>query len=306
MGSLPLSMHAQFRASTEIVPVYATVRSADGHLVADLKSTDFEILDRGDRVPLGVFSNEPQPITVAVVVDMSGGMFDAQKYAVLHEALLAFVYQLGPNDRARIGTFVGDEIGLGYHLTSDHVELIRVVNEEVFPWGGKRPLWNAVGEAIRSMSTERGRRIVLVIADLQSRESAVRAALKDRSIGLNGPSRIWDAVDGIVSALENESGRRIIILLTDGYASGNRLSLGDVVHHAKSAGVAVYVIGSGPWVLPEAQRMAGPTPRTALEKLTAETGGTLFTDSVGDTFRTRHPAHLFESILARMDSDRAR
>ena len=156
---------AQFRTSTEIVPIYATVRTADGHLVTDLKSTDFQILDRGDRVPLAVFSNEPQPITLAMLVDMSGGLFFGERYAALHTALLAFVDRLQPQDRARIGTLSGHEIALGYHLTSDHAELHRVINEELWIGGGQRPLWNGVGSAIKSLAMEQGRRIVLVIAN---------------------------------------------------------------------------------------------------------------------------------------------
>ena len=69
-----------FRGATDIVPVYATVRGADGHLITDLQQEDFEILERGTPVPIAVFSNAPQPITLAILVDMSGGMFDAVRY----------------------------------------------------------------------------------------------------------------------------------------------------------------------------------------------------------------------------------
>jgi hypothetical protein len=129
------------------------------------------------------------------------------------------------------------------------------------------------------------------------RLSAIRAAFKDRSVGLNGPSRIWDAVDGSIAALEQESGRRAVILLTDGEASGNRLGLADVIRHAQAAKVAVSVIANGGWVAGPATA-PGPTPRNALERLTADTGGTLVLDNVGDTFRARHPGRFFEAILA--------
>jgi von Willebrand factor type A domain len=129
------------------------------------------------------------------------------------------------------------------------------------------------------------------------RLSAIQAAFKDRSVGLNGPSRIWDAVDGSIAALERESGRRAVILLTDGYASGNRLGLADVIRHAQAAKVAVTVIASGGWVAWPATA-PGPTPRNALERLTADTGGMLVLDNVGDSFRARHPGRFFEAILA--------
>ena len=136
--------------------------------------------------------------------------------------------------------------------------------------------------------------------DSRTRAAGVRAAFKDRSVGLNGPSRIWDAVDDVISALEKESGRRAVIVLTDGYASGNRLGVADVIRRAQTTGVAVAVIANGGWVVPSRILVPLATPRTALERLTAGTGGLLVLDDVGDSFRPRHPGHFFEAILARL------
>ena len=133
--------------------------------------------------------------------------------------------------------------------------------------------------------------------DRGMQNSAIRTALKDRSVGLNGPSRIWDAVDGGISAVENAPGRRAVIVLTDGYASGNRLGLADVIRHARAAKVSVSVIANGPWVVWPGPP-AAPQPRSALERLTAGTDGMLVLDNVGDSFRARHPGRFFEAILA--------
>lgn len=116
-------------------------------------------------------------------------------------------------------------------------------------------------------------------------------------MGLNDASRIWDAVDLGVSALESEAGRRAIVLLTDGEASGNRLGVADVIRHARASNVAVSVIGSGGWVLSMDLPTRGPTPRSALEALTSETGGMLVFDAGGDKFRRRNPGQFFERIV---------
>jgi VWFA-related protein len=165
--AVPLTSFTQtpFRSTADLVPIYATVRHADGHLVRGLRADDFVILERGTEVPVAVFSDRPQPLTLALMVDMSGGAYSREKYAALREALLAFVDKLGPDDRARIGTFSGNEIALGYHLTSDHRELKRVIGEEVWMGYGLRPLWNAVGSAMESLATEPGRRIIVVLAN---------------------------------------------------------------------------------------------------------------------------------------------
>ena len=59
----------QFRSTTDIVRVYATVQDRTGHLVTDLRQEDFELRDRGTVVPLSVFSTDAQPLSVAIMVD---------------------------------------------------------------------------------------------------------------------------------------------------------------------------------------------------------------------------------------------
>jgi VWFA-related protein len=165
--SLTARAQAPFRAGTDVIPIYATVRGADGHLLTGLEQSDFTVLERGEPVPLAVFSNEPQPITSSVLIDMSGNWFNTAWYAQLRKGLLAFVGELRPDDRARIGTFSGNEIGISFHLTSDHGELQRVIQEEIWVggWGVDRPLWNAIGVGMTSLRSETGRRVVLVLTN---------------------------------------------------------------------------------------------------------------------------------------------
>jgi VWFA-related protein len=163
--AIPLSAQVPFRTSVDLVPIYATVRAGDGHLVRGLQAADFELIERGTPVPVAIFSDRPQPLTLALLVDMSGAGYERTKFTALREALLAFVDKLGPDDRARIGTFSGNEIALGYHFTGDRQELSRVIEEEIWMGYGLRPLWNTVAAAIESLAAEPGRRIVVVAAN---------------------------------------------------------------------------------------------------------------------------------------------
>jgi VWFA-related protein len=79
------------------------------------------------------------------------------------EGVLPFLRALGPADRASLGTF-GAEIAVGANLTNDLSEFARVLNEEAWVDGGT-PLWQAVSEAIRSLSGVSGRRAVLLYTD---------------------------------------------------------------------------------------------------------------------------------------------
>jgi VWFA-related protein len=170
-----------FTSSTELVRVYATVRDNSGHLVTDLQEKDFQIRDRGSTVPLAFFSKEVQPIRVAIMVDMSGTVFETATYQQLRDGLAAFVSQFTPSDRAIVGWFSHEQIVLGSTLTEDVNELKRRIDGEVrferaHPRlaGGNahfgvhfrgRPLWNAISAATDALAGEQGRKVVLILAN---------------------------------------------------------------------------------------------------------------------------------------------
>jgi Ca-activated chloride channel homolog len=152
---------AQFRTTVDTVAVYVTVTDREGRLVPDLTRDDFRILDNGRPVEITTFSNEIQPITVAVMLDMSGSMLG--RFLLVRESTLHFIDALLPWDRATIGTF-GYEVAVSPLLTGDKAILRRVIHEEVWPGGGT-PLWNAADAGMRAIEGETGRRVVLVLTD---------------------------------------------------------------------------------------------------------------------------------------------
>jgi VWFA-related protein len=150
-----------FRAGVDTVSVYATVRASDGRLVTDLTKDDFEITDNGVVREITNFSREIVPITVVMLLDMSGSHESGVDW--LRRGAGAFVDHMIPADKARIGTF-GLEIALSPRLTSDRVYLHRVLREEIWP-GGATPLWQAIDLAMTSLAGEEGRRVILALTD---------------------------------------------------------------------------------------------------------------------------------------------
>src|SRR4051794_11296719 len=150
-----------FRSAARTVYIYATVQGRDGRLVPDLTRDDFEVLDEGRVRPITVFDNTPQPITLALMFDMSNSM--AKEYPRIRAAASAFVGALWPDDRARIGSF-GREVAISPLLTSDKATLLRVVDEELWP-GGATPLWYATATDMNALESESGRRVVLLFTD---------------------------------------------------------------------------------------------------------------------------------------------
>ena len=155
------AQEGRFRTSVETVSIYATVSDADGRLVPDLVKEDFTVLDNGAPRDITLFSNETQPITAVVMLDMSGSMFS--RFVRLRTSTISFVDALQPRDRAQIGTF-GEEIAISPHLTGDKQLLKRVLNTELWP-NGPTPIWNALDQAMTALSSESGRRVVMTITD---------------------------------------------------------------------------------------------------------------------------------------------
>ena len=150
-----------FRSGTRTVVLHATVRSSEGRLAPDLSRTAFTVLDNGRPVEISVFSNEPQPLTVALLIDMSASM--ERHFLRVREATRAFINALQPNDRVRIGSF-GEEVAISPHLSGDKALLTRVLDEELWPGGGT-PMWSAAAAGMKSLDREPGRRVLLILTD---------------------------------------------------------------------------------------------------------------------------------------------
>ena len=152
----------QFGAANRTVAVYATVTGARGRLVPDLTREDFAVDDNGRRQPLTLFSNDIQPITLIMLLDRSGSM--KPNFELEERAAEAFVHQMLPADKARVGSFARNiQIDPG-DFTSDRDALIKILRTELQE-DGPTPLWNAVDRGIDKLLIEQGRRVILVFTD---------------------------------------------------------------------------------------------------------------------------------------------
>jgi len=171
-----------FTASTKTVAVYATVADAQGRLVPDLARDAFTIEDNGKPQALTVFANEIQPITVVMLLDRSGSM--QRNFSVEERAAEAFVREMLPSDKARIGSFAARIQIDPEDFTSDRDKLQRILRNNLQE-DGPTPLWNAVNTAIDKLLLEQGRRVVLVFTDgvdmpmnFQGRNTSLKNVMK--------------------------------------------------------------------------------------------------------------------------------
>jgi VWFA-related protein len=152
----------QFGAGNRTVAVYATVTGARGRLVPDLAREDFAIDDNGKRQELTLFANDIQPITLIMLLDRSGSM--KANFELEERAAEAFVHQMLPGDKARVGSFAKSIQIDPEEFTSDRDRLIKILRTELQE-DGPTPLWNAVDRGIDKLLLEQGRRVILVFTD---------------------------------------------------------------------------------------------------------------------------------------------
>jgi hypothetical protein len=152
-----------FRAGTDVVPVYATVRDPDRGFVLDLKEDEFELYDDGRRQAITQFTIAAQPLSAVVMIDGSGSMMAEFNRAI--EGARNFVMRMLPEDRAKIGSFA-DRVVLGPRFTSNRDELLKYLEDQFnLRVGGETHLWEGVLEATLSLSREEGKRAVVVMSD---------------------------------------------------------------------------------------------------------------------------------------------
>ncbi|HUL72862.1 MAG TPA: VWA domain-containing protein [Vicinamibacterales bacterium] len=162
--AVPLVAQQQptFRVTNQTVSIYATVTDPEGRLVPDLMRDDFEVFDNDRPQDLAVFENGIQPITAAVMRDMSGSMLPARD--LTDAAVRKFVASLIDGDRACYGVF-GGSVLVSRKLTGDHNQLLQAISMPLPALRDGTALWDAVSVGMQLLYHEPGRRVVLAMTD---------------------------------------------------------------------------------------------------------------------------------------------
>ncbi|CAN5454214.1 hypothetical protein BH10ACI1_BH10ACI1_13670 [soil metagenome] len=110
--------------STEIVTIPVKVLDRKGKFIAGLTKEDFKVFEDNAEQEITYFSNEQEPFTVALVLDMS---YSAKfKIEEIQSAAIAFVAQLSPKDRVMIVSF-DEEVHVLTQPTSDRNRLVSAI-----------------------------------------------------------------------------------------------------------------------------------------------------------------------------------
>lgn len=164
-----------FRSGVDLVRVSVVVRDRTGRLVSGLTRNDFVVLDAGRVRPIVDFSAELAPVSVALLVDVSGSMHvggrlrDARQAA---EHVLAWL----DGDRDEAALFAFDAELREIQAFTTQVTTLRAALERLAPYG-QTSLRDAIAEAATRVAGRRvGRRAVIVITDGVDTSSRMLAA----------------------------------------------------------------------------------------------------------------------------------
>jgi Ca-activated chloride channel family protein len=158
-GSAPV-----FRSGVDAVVVAATVRDSRGRIVRDLKQSDFDVTDSGFGRKIQGFYSGDAPISLAVLLDISGSMAVGGNMDRARNAVAVATSNLTDEaDEAALFTFDSSlEQVVGF--TKDLVKLRRLSLEGT-PWG-KTSLFDAIAATAQAVAQRDNRhRAVLVITD---------------------------------------------------------------------------------------------------------------------------------------------
>jgi Ca-activated chloride channel family protein len=164
----------QFRAGVEVVYLDVTVQAPDGSIVRGLTKNDFTIYDEDALQEISVFSDEPAPISVGVLIDTSGSM-TGERIAAAIRAAGALGRSLRPTDLWSISTFDSmRRTMIGWRPYEE-----RIINSlRAMPTSGGTELYKAVADMVPFMQdTPHRKRAMLLMTD--GADNSILAASRD-------------------------------------------------------------------------------------------------------------------------------
>jgi len=153
-----------FRGGVDLVTATVSVRDKKSRVIRDLKQTDFEIIDSGVNREIKTFESGESPISLAVLVDISGSMSVGGNIGRARSAVsVAMAALRNGADEAALFTFdskLQEVIG----FTTD-LPRVRARSLEGKPWG-ITSLFDAIEETARLVGERANKhRALLVVTD---------------------------------------------------------------------------------------------------------------------------------------------
>jgi VWFA-related protein len=110
------------------VSVPVRVMDKKGRFIGGLAQENFKVFEDGAEQEIALFSNEHEPFTVALVIDMSYST--TFKITEIQNAAIAFIDQLRPQDRVMVISF-DEDVHMLCEATNDRQAVYRAIYTEL-------------------------------------------------------------------------------------------------------------------------------------------------------------------------------
>jgi VWFA-related protein len=149
------------RIDTNLVAIPATVLDRDGRYAAGLKKEDFQIFENGIEQDIALFEPTDQPVTVFMLLDVSGSM----SYHLLEmaNASSVLIKQLRPDDQFLAAGF-GEDIKMLFQATKVK-DLPKGVKLQPMSTFIDTMVYDAVEFALKKTKKIRGRKAIILFSD---------------------------------------------------------------------------------------------------------------------------------------------
>jgi Ca-activated chloride channel homolog len=154
-----------FRSTVDLVTIQASVKDAHGRIVNGLTTNDFEVRDNGQLRPiLSLRADRESPLSLAILVDMSGSMRVDPRIALVRQAYDALLARLQP-DRDEVAVFTFDSQLHGRRDFTRDLASLRDALSEFEPFG-TTSLYDATAATARQLAARSGtHKAIIVLTD---------------------------------------------------------------------------------------------------------------------------------------------
>lgn len=149
------------RVSTQIVSLPVRVMDKKGRFIGGLTKDNFNVTEDGVDQEVALFSNEHQPFTVALMLDMSYST--TFKITEIQSAAISFIDQLRPQDKVMVVSFDGD-VHMLCEATNDRKAIYGAIKATKIDTGTS--LYEAVDLVINDRFRKiEGRKAIILFSD---------------------------------------------------------------------------------------------------------------------------------------------
>jgi Ca-activated chloride channel homolog len=169
-STLPASGGAIFRASSNLVEVYAAVTDSRGRYLDDLTATEFSVVEGDHSQAITAFENHTASVSVALLFDTTGSM--EATLPSLKSAALHLLDELRPDDSVAVYGF-NDRVAELQPFTTEKFAAKRAVLRAHA--AGSTALYDALLRVNHDLAARPGKKVIIVFTDGDDNSSMLTA-----------------------------------------------------------------------------------------------------------------------------------